>query len=73
MQNIKKKLNTKIMFNINHNDIGILYLIFGIYTGIIGTLLSFLMRLELSVPGESIIFLLNYQFYNTLIRYQRCS
>ena len=55
------------IFSVNHKDIGILYLIFGIYAGIIGTLLSFLMRLELSVPGESIIFLLNYQFYNTVI------
>jgi heme/copper-type cytochrome/quinol oxidase subunit 1 len=25
------------------------------------------MRLELSIPGESIIFLSNYQFYNTVI------
>ena len=54
-------------FSVNHKDIGILYLIFGCFSGVIGTLLSFFMRLELSVPGETYIFSANYQLYNTSI------
>ena len=34
------------VFSVNHKDIGILYLIFGCFSGIIGTLLSFFMRFE---------------------------
>jgi len=55
------------IFSVNHKDIGILYLIFGCFSGIIGTLLSFFMRLELSIPGETFVFSANYQLYNTSI------
>ena len=55
------------LLSVNHKDIGILYLIFGCYSGIIGTILSFFMRFELSLPGETIIFSANYQLYNTVI------
>ena len=55
------------IFSVNHKDIGILYLIFGCFSGIIGTLLSFFMRFELSIPGETNIFSSNYQLYNTAI------
>jgi len=55
------------IFSVNHKDIGILYLIFGCFSGIIGTLLSFFMRFELSIPGETHIFSANYQLYNTAI------
>jgi cytochrome c oxidase subunit I len=50
----------------NHKDIGILYLIFGIFAGIIGTLLSVFIRLELAVVGDH-IFQGNYQLYNTFV------
>ncbi len=49
----------------NAKDIGILYLMFAIFSGIIGTSLSVLMRIELSAPG--IQFLGNHQIYNSII------
>ena len=39
----------------NHKDIGTLYLIFAIIAGIIGTIFSILMRIELMYPGDGIL------------------
>ncbi|QUS56878.1 cytochrome c oxidase subunit I [Pseudovibrio brasiliensis] len=39
------------VYSTNHKDIGILYLIFAIMAGIIGGLLSIVMRMELQEPG----------------------
>ena len=49
----------------NHKDIGSMYLIFAIIAGIIGGIMSLIMRTELSAPGDGI---LNgdYQMYNVL-------
>jgi cytochrome c oxidase subunit 1 len=50
----------------NHKDIGILYLIFGFIAGIIGTIFSILIRIELAYPGIQV---LNgdWQFYNVIV------
>src|SRR5690606_35102977 len=42
------------VYSTNHKDIGIMYLVFAIVTGIIGGLLSGVMRLELQEPGIQI-------------------
>lgn len=54
------------LFSTNHKDIGTLYLIFGLFCGIFGTLFSVLIRLEVAFPGEQIFFG-DYQFYNVVV------
>lgn len=61
------------MYNINRwlmstnaKDIGLMYLIFAFFAGLVGSSLSFLMRLELSGPG-SIYFLGQWDLYNVTI------
>ena len=53
------------VFSTNHKDIGSMYLIFAIIAGIIGGIMSLIMRTELAAPGDGI---LNgdYQMYNVL-------
>jgi len=53
-------------FSCNHKDIGTLYFLLGIVSGLIGTLFSIIIRLELSQPGDPILNG-NYQFYNVVV------
>ncbi len=53
-------------FSTNHKDIGILYLIFGGFSGILGSAMSMFIRLELALP-ESQFLQGNSQLYNVLI------
>ena len=71
--NIFKKLyyniyyyNKRWLCSTNHKDIGTLYIIFSIFSGIIGTIMSIIIRIELSVPGNGILNG-NNQLYNTLV------
>jgi len=54
------------LFSTNAKDIGVLYLYFAIFSGMIGTCLSFLIRVELASPGTQIL-ANDAQLYNTII------
>ena len=49
----------------NAKDIGTLYLIFALFSGLLGTAFSVLIRLELSGPGVQ--YISNNQLYNSVI------
>ncbi|MGY9005317.1 MAG: cytochrome c oxidase subunit I [Alphaproteobacteria bacterium] len=57
---------TRWLFSTNHKDIGTMYLIFAIVSGLLGGAMSILFRMELAVPGAQILGGDN-QFFNVLI------
>ncbi len=56
----------RYVYSTNHKDIGTMYLVFAIFTGIIGGAMSVVMRMELQAPGDGV---LNgdYHLYNVLV------
>ena len=54
------------LFTTNHKEIRILYFLFRRFRGLIGAILSFFIRVQLSTPG-SFLFLENYQLYNSFV------
>ncbi len=54
------------VYSTNHKDIGVMYLIFAIIAGILGTVFSIMLRAELAQPGDQ-WFNGNYQYYNVVL------
>lgn len=56
----------RVLFSTNHKEIGNLYVVFGVFTGVVGAVLSLIIRVELSSPGLSILGG-NSQLYNVVV------
>ena len=54
------------LFSTNAKDIGTLYLMYAIFTGLLGTAFSILIRLELSAPGSQFL-AGDHQLYNVVV------
>jgi cytochrome c oxidase subunit 1 len=54
------------VYSTNHKDIGTMYILFAIASGVVGGLFSILMRMELAAPGMQ-IFGTDFQFFNVVV------
>nr|UVU30516.1 cytochrome c oxidase subunit 1 [Odontocolon albotibiale] len=54
----------KWLYSTNHKNIGILYFMFGMWSGMIGSSMSLIIRMELGNPGY---FIKNDQIYNSIV------
>lgn len=60
------QFSKKWLWTTNHKRIGIMYLLFGSLTACLSVLVSVIMRLELSFPGDQVLFG-EYQLYNVMV------
>jgi len=63
---ISALLLNRWLYSTNAKDIGTLYLIFAVFSGMIGTALSVLIRVELAAPGVQIL-QADHQMFNVII------
>lgn len=54
------------LYSTNAKDIGTLYLIFAVFSGMIGTALSVIIRIELAAPGVQVL-QGDHQLYNVIV------
>lgn len=54
------------LFSTNAKDIAVLYFIFSLFCGILGSFMSFVLRLELAAPGNQIL-MGNHQLFNVIV------
>nr|YP_009192667.1 cytochrome c oxidase subunit I [Tyrophagus longior]ALP46614.1 cytochrome c oxidase subunit I [Tyrophagus longior] len=52
------------LMSTNHKDIATLYFVFGIWSGMLGTSFSSLIRFELTQPGD---FMMDFDYYNSVV------
>nr|BAV25162.1 cytochrome c oxidase subunit I [Conchocele cf. bisecta HPD1644] len=64
---INKLFSGRWMKTTNHKDIGTMYFIFALFTGLAGTSMSVLIRLELSQPGSVWAYSGDQSFYNVMV------
>jgi heme/copper-type cytochrome/quinol oxidase subunit 1 len=63
---MNEKIFKRWIFTTNHKRIGILYLLFGFFNGMLAVLLSMIIRSQLAFSGSEFL-CENYQFYNVVV------